>query len=184
MRKFVSSLNRATDRFASESSTIRDSEDKLQNKFYGIQSHVRKSLIVKPAPKTNPSAYSHPPHVKRAASVQKKDEKIIKRKYHVKTPLYPQQARFGSISNKKEKCRSSLAANRIYNSHATQKMYADILYGYADYLENPTPSAAVQYESQIDPILHVGRFESNEVNQTGTIVPLYTTPPNPVNEMW
>ena len=70
----------------------------------------------------------------------------------------------------------SPAAKRIYKSAAAQRMYEDVLEGYQEYLRYPTRSRILEYESQIDPFLHVGTFADNELSQiaTGALTGVYT----------
>ncbi|OHS95020.1 hypothetical protein TRFO_10727 [Tritrichomonas foetus] len=165
MRRFMSSLNRASNKFSNESTSIRQNEGSLDTRFLGLQNTVRKTLIVKPRLKTGQIYNAHPPHVHKAPPKPPEAEDTLFS--HNKNPH----------KNHAFHAKPTFAASRIYQSPATQKMYEDILYGYADYLDHPTPSGMIQYESQIDPVLHVGTFENDELNQLGTIAPLYDPPP-------
>ena len=181
MKNFMSSLNRVSDIFSNESVLIRNNEVNLNRRFAGLQDTVRRTIITKPKPKTTSSTITaitpfnqHPSHIVnsnlyRSKSVNTKtkpsslNQKAILPKHkipnkNITPPLKPN------------------AAERIYKSPATQKMYEDILYGYADYLSHPTPAGVIQYESQIDPVLHVGSFDYSEVNRFGQISPLYSPP--------
>lgn len=182
MKNFMSSLNRVSDVFSNESVLIRNNEVSLNKNFAGLQANVRKTLIFRPKPKTSssisptspvnphPSRYTMRSGFSRSKSVNAS-----------KSSSSPYNQTEFSKSPEKQRLKSSIssrtnAAERIYKSPATQKMYEDILYGYADYLSNPTPAGAIQYESQVDPVLHVGTFDYNEVNRLGQISPLYSPP--------
>lgn len=175
MKNFISSLNRVSNTFSNESNTIRYNEGNLDTRFVGLRSTVKKSLIMKPKPRAESSFLPnspnnpHPPriinrsHISHSLPISAPSQKKTNL-----LPSYPQQP-----VKKRYPAKPTIAAHRIYQSHATQKFYEDILYGYVDYLENPTPSGFIQYESQIDPVLHVGPFQDNELNRFGEMPPLY-----------
>lgn len=184
MKNFMSSLNRASDVFSNESVLIRNNEVSLNKNFAGLQATVRKTLIVRPKPNTHSSISPKSPinphpsrFTSRSAACRSKSENASSKP---SSSLTHKQTAFSTSPDKQSKksfpTSKTNAAERIYKSPATQKMYEDILCGYADYLSNPTPAGAIQYESQIDPVLHVGSFDYNEVNRLGKISPLYSPP--------
>jgi hypothetical protein len=52
-------------------------------------------------------------------------------------------------------------------------MYEDTIYGFQDYLLCPTAAGVLEYESQIDPFLHVGAFDSDELSKTTISRPIH-----------
>lgn len=180
----MSSLNRVSDVFSNESVVIRNNEVSLNSHFAGLQASVRKTLIVKPKPKTVSSISPKSPinpHPSRFTSrtVPSRSKSVNPAPKPSSSLEYKQSVFFANSDKQRKKClptSKTNAAERIYKSPATQKMYEDILYGYEEYLSNPTPSGAIQYESQIDPVLHVGSFDYSEVNRLQQISPLYSPP--------
>ena len=55
-------------------------------------------------------------------------------------------------------------------------MYEKVIEGYNDYLQHPSKIGVLEYESQVDPYLHVGSFGKDEVSKTatGALVGKYT----------
>jgi hypothetical protein len=56
------------------------------------------------------------------------------------------------------------------------RMLEDVLFGYEDYKTCPTKGGILEYESQIDPFLHVGAFPDDEISGivTGALTKKYT----------
>jgi hypothetical protein len=157
MRSFLESLTRVSKTFRADSDSIRNGHVSLQDQYYGLQDGVRQTLVPKPIKLTEPRPYSHPPHVPRRAHSR------------LSTPIQSVTSNvldpYRNHSFPPEPIR---AAPRIYRSPATQKLYSDVLDGYQDYLQHPTRHGILDYESQIDPFLHVGAFPEDELS--GTVI--------------
>lgn len=164
MRRFVRNLSRIADRASVDSEEIRSNENKLDKNFQNLQTNVRKALNCPPRMRLSKPAYAHPPRVVRRAvpkQVPRKqatfDDKDPNRNFALRRP-------------------STQAAARIYRSVAAHNMYEEVLDGYAEYLRCPTRIGLLEYESQIDPYLHVGRFSEDEVSpiETGALTGIYS----------
>ena len=159
MKRFVRSLTRVANRASNDSDQIMNNEYALENNFAALQTTVRKSLMGRHKPQSAQRVYSHPPHVQRRSQP-------VKRPIVQGTSVL--MARPNPYRNFALPSHLSGAPKRIYRSPATQRMYEDVLDGYEEYLRCPTRGGILEYESQIDPYLHVGTFADDEMSQTAT----------------
>ena len=165
MRRFVRTMSRIADRASVDSEEIRSNESKLENSFQNLQSTVRKVLLIKPRRQSVKPLYAHPPQVARRQASKRVQPKPL--------PELPDKDPNRNFALPRP---STQAAARIYRSAATQHMYQDVVDGYQEYLLCPTRIGLLEYESQIDPYLHVGDFPADEVSQieTGAITGVYS----------
>lgn len=156
MNRFMKSLTRVSEQITHESDDVRNTEYTLDDNFESLKSTVRKSLLTKPQLQGTKTEYAHPPKVDNRKRHTKVASSLILRKdanpyRNFSLPAKPTQA-----------------AKRIYRSPATIEMYERVIEGYNDYLQHPSKIGILEYESQIDPYLHVGAFDKDEVSKTAT----------------
>jgi hypothetical protein len=157
MRNFVSSLYRVSGNFQSESDSLRTDGDNLQDRYQDLQAQIKRTRVRRERP-TGGGPYSHPPHISRRAGSHIAASRPIGVFDRIPDPN----------RNYALPRRPCIGVNRIYQSPARQKLRDDILFGWEDYKQFPTPSGLLEYESQVDPYLHIGSFPDGELSRTVT----------------
>lgn len=153
MKRFVSSLTRTTNEFSRESEELRDTGNNLKSKYGHLQTNIRKSLQVSFKPKPVPSCNSF--HQQTRKNTANKD---------TFKETSDDQNNINYIGVSYFRATPTTAARLIYDSPAKQEMYHDIMEGYCEYLQYPSPTDTYLYEGQVDPVLHIGKFEQMEIN--------------------
>lgn len=159
MNRFMKSLSRVSAQISNESDDVRNTEYHLDDNFQSLKTNVRKSLLTKPQMQGLKGQYAHPPTISKRMNVNKGQK--------AKSSLVLQKAT-NPYRNYAMPAKPTRAASRIYRSPANIEMYERVIDGYNDYLQNPSKIGILEYESQVDPYLHVGVFNKDEVSKTAT----------------
>lgn len=156
MKRFMASLTRTTDEFSRESDTIRTTGTTLSSKYGTLQHIVKKSLVKRTSQSSMSNQNSHPYPVKRSGALQK----TFGSDDQPPPSIIPEAPLRSTAFHAKP----TTAAKLAYDPPGKQRMYEEIIEGYYDYLQNPTPAGSQMYDGQVDPFLHVGTFEESDYN--------------------
>ena len=180
MRRFISGLAGFARVCRSDLSNMRQQERTLARDYRSLQTSVKKTLVWS-KPKLSTKELIAPMALRAKTQVSEEkpcrsnepisegvDLSTRQRTNSMSVLAHPMPFPVRHYGMRAQPCK---AAERIYRSKAREALREERIDMIDEYLNWHTPEIAEQLDGSVDPVLHVGNFESNELKWKGETAP-------------
>ena len=178
MRRFISGLAGFARVCRSDVSNMRQQERTLARDYMSLQTSVKKTLVWQ-KPKLTTKEFVTPMATRARTQIEEEKEPRssdtsatelapTRRTHSLSVLANPMAFPVRHYGMRAQPCK---AAERIYRSKARESLREERIDMIDEYLNWHTPEIAAQLDGTIDPVLHVGKFEKNELRWKGETKP-------------
>lgn len=167
MQKFISELSEFAGVCKTDLSGMRDKEKSLDNNFKSLQGGVKKSIL----------NANRPNFTKNQMSAMKQRHRLHPDERPLPRPTFSEDNETVEEESMKPmpfptrhyalRAQPSKIPERFYKPKAREQLQEDRLELIDEYMKYPTPNIAKNLDGRVDPVLHVGVFDPNELHWTG-----------------